>query len=149
MRPAAAEQQENRATFGMEIHNRTQVIEKPKKLSYDDDFYRSEFNYTNTFIDANNTTHHSGHHIINSTTNVVNSTAMIDRRQTSVISTPKLNFYRSIDSLNVASIAEDASMRFELISLYFEIINQIGSIIFMYPWIDLEESILNMLLFSS
>lgn len=125
MRPAA-EQQENRPTFGMEIHNRTQLIEKPKKLSYDDDFYRSEFNYTNTFIDANSTTHHSGH-IINSTTNVVNSTAMIDRRQTSVISTPKLNFYRSIDSLNVASIAEDASMRFvvELLFLYFEIIDEI------------------------
>lgn len=48
---------------------------------------------------------------------------MIDRRQTSVISTPKLNFYRSIDSLNVASIAEEASMRFvvELLFLYFDI----------------------------
>lgn len=106
--------QENRpsssAMGSLSIHNRTHCVEKPKaasstsKLRYDEDFYRSEFNYNHLLdvtsgpsISSNtmSTTSISAHHAANST--------VIDRRQTSVISTPKLNFYRSIDSINLAS----------------------------------------------
>lgn len=113
------------ATASLAVHNRTHVVEKQqpkttttktavnstKQLSnqqtnknkpfrYDDDFYRGEFSY-NHLLDVSGTAKGDpmatigAHHAANST--------VIDRRQTSVISTPKLNFYRSIDSINLAS----------------------------------------------
>lgn len=110
------------ATASLAVHNRTHVVEKQPKTTaavnstkplsnqqtmnknkpfrYDDDFYRGEFSY-NHLLDVSGAAKGDpmatigAHHAANST--------VIDRRQTSVISTPKLNFYRSIDSINLAS----------------------------------------------
>lgn len=96
--------QENRQ-FGMmrEMnHMRTHVVQKSKTFvkKYDDDFYRcDESNFNCELFDE--TTVQTNSYASNST--------VIDRRQTNVILTPKLNLYRSIDYINVAHLNNETT----------------------------------------